>query len=33
VTIQSSGYRPHTRNIKIEGNGVSILNVDMREKK
>jgi Carboxypeptidase regulatory-like domain len=33
VTIKSSGFRVHERQIKVEGNGVSILNVDMREQK
>ena len=33
VTITSRGYRPHRRNVQISGNGVSILNVDMREER
>jgi len=31
ITISSRGYKPHRRSVRIEGNGVSILNVDMRE--
>lgn len=31
VTISAKGYRTHRRSVKIEGNGVNILNVDMRE--
>jgi hypothetical protein len=33
VTISAPGYRTHRRSMKIEVNGVSILNVDMREGK
>jgi hypothetical protein len=33
VTIGAPGYRTHTRKVKVEGNGVAILNVDMRERK
>jgi uncharacterized membrane protein len=31
VTISAKGYRTHRRSVKVEGNGVSILNVDMLE--
>lgn len=31
VTISAKGYRTHRRPINVEGNGVSILNVDMLE--
>jgi hypothetical protein len=31
VTISAHGYKPHRRSVRIAGNGVSILNVDMRE--
>jgi hypothetical protein len=31
VTIRASGFRPHTRNMKIAANNVAILNVDLRE--
>jgi hypothetical protein len=31
VTIRASGYRMHTRNMKIAANNVAILNVDLRE--
>jgi len=31
VTIRASGYRTHTRNMKIAANNVAILNVDLRE--
>jgi hypothetical protein len=33
VTISAKGYRTQRRAVKIEGNGVSILNVDMLEEK
>lgn len=33
VTISAKGYRTHRRSVKVEGNGVSILNVDMSEAK
>ncbi len=33
VTITARGYRTHRRPVRIDGNGVSILNVDMREGK
>jgi hypothetical protein len=33
VTIGAPGYRTHTRKVTVEGNGVAILNVDMRERK
>lgn len=33
VMISAKGYRTHRRSVKVEGNGVSILNVDMREAK
>jgi len=33
VTISAPGYAPHNRSMQIEDNGVSILNVDMREQK
>jgi hypothetical protein len=33
VTISAKGYRTHRRSVKVEANGVSILNVDMREAK
>jgi Carboxypeptidase regulatory-like domain len=33
VTISAKGYRTHRRSVKVEANGVSILNVDMREGK
>jgi len=31
VTIEADGVKPQTRNVKIEQNGVTILNVDMRK--
>jgi uncharacterized membrane protein len=31
VTIRAQGYKPHTRSVKVEANGVAILNVDLRE--
>lgn len=33
VTISAHGYRTHRRSVQVTGNGVSILNVDMREEK
>jgi hypothetical protein len=33
VTISAKGYRTHQRSVKVEGNVVSILNVDMPEAK
>jgi hypothetical protein len=33
VTISAAGYDTHSRNVQIEGNAVSILNVDMHESK
>jgi hypothetical protein len=33
VTIRASGYRTHTRNMKIAANNVAILNVDLREQR
>jgi hypothetical protein len=33
VMISAKGYRTHRRSVKVEGNGVSILNVDMPEAK
>ena len=33
VTISARGYRTHRRSVRVDGNGVSILNVDMREGK
>jgi hypothetical protein len=31
VTIRAEGYKTHTRSVKVEANGVAILNVDLRE--
>ncbi|HEU5056718.1 MAG TPA: carboxypeptidase-like regulatory domain-containing protein, partial [Kofleriaceae bacterium] len=31
VTIEADGLKPQTRKVKIEQNGVTILNVDMRK--
>ena len=30
VTIEAAGYRKHTQTVRIKGNGVSVLNADMR---
>ena len=30
VTIESAGYKKHTQSMRIKGNGVSVLNADMR---
>jgi hypothetical protein len=33
VTISASGYRAQSRNVRVDQNGVAILNVDMREQR
>lgn len=30
VSIEAEGYKPHTQTMRIKGNGVSVLNADMR---
>ena len=31
VTIEAAGVKPQTRKVKVEQNGVTILNVDLRK--